>query len=159
MNMPTVGPEFRKVESSRIRISIELVPAWAKGEGTKSLSLRMVPLIWKRSLLLPTTSALDAWYLWSPDNDVGNWTLNPKHVLDRVQFSDADQKRLGCNIWEASIVMQNRAHCLSCARLFTSLALKSAAGCLWIAQEESESLSVWTDPAYQLHFGKMDDDS
>jgi len=150
--LPPVGSELRKVESARMGLPIALVPSWAKGNGVDGLL--MVPLAWKRPLLLPPPNALDAWFLWSPDNDAGDWELDPRRVQAGIAMNDAEKWRMQSLIYAASITTKNRQHVLSCASLFTSLALKSVANSLWIADEDANSISIWTDHAYSIHFGQ-----
>lgn len=133
-------------------LAAPLVPAWAKGAHVSNL--KMIPLAWRRPISLPDHGRLEAWYLWNPGMPMSEWVLNPQQVISGSDLDEDDCARLKILIFEAAILTPTRSHTLSCASLFTSLALKSN-GCLWIVPDVDESVSVWTDAAFQLHHGKL----
>ena len=146
-------PELKHVDNSRVILPNEHVSHWDK--SSEPADLRMIPLVWRRPLALPARSQLDAWYLWRKGSNVTDWELDPEDVIAGKIPDLETQFRLRFLVYEAKIDTKTKAHRLRCARLFTSLALKSD-GSLWVVPEPDESISVWTDGAFQLYHGRLE---
>lgn len=141
------------MESSRLLLPAESVPEWAKGSHVAGL--RVVPLCWRTPLSLPDVNRLDAWYLWNPVSRVDEWQMDPQRVIAGTIEDEDARTRLKILVFDASIDTPTRSHRLSCPSLFASLALKSG-GSLWVVPALDGSVSIWTDPAFQLHFGRLE---
>ena len=147
-------PCFKRLDEGRLIIPVESVPDWAKGQHP--VGLRMVPLVWKRSLPeLPPTNRLDCWYLWNPAIACAEWELDPQRIIDQQISNAALQARLEFLIFEAAISTLTRTHRLQCANLLPSLGARSQEGA-WIVPERDGSISVWADGAFQLYHSRLE---
>lgn len=147
------GPERKRVESSRVVVPVEYVPVWAKGGMPDDL--RMVPLIWRRTVQLPPAYRLDAWYLWNSVAKTTDWVLDPTTVTEHRVSDPEAQFRLKLLVYDADFDTKTRSHRLGASGLLSSLALKSE-GSLWVVPEPDGSISIWTDIAYQLYFAQLE---
>ncbi len=145
-------PARKRVDGGRVLIPIGCVPLWAKGQHPASL--RMVPLVWKRSLdPLPDEHRLDCWYLWNTGLADDEWQVNANGLL-RGTNNSSQSARLNLLIYDAAIESQTGSHRLH-SHVLTSIGAQTTP-CAWIVPETNGSISVWSDIAFQLYFGRRD---
>ncbi len=125
-----------------------MAPSWFGA----NVSVRLVPLLWKRELALPDGHQLEAWFVWSEDDPSQDWLINPQAVLN-VDQSSVNAHHLQTLVYPASLVLSDRKHRLSSAGLFKYLTERSGTR-LWITDERG-SLGVMTDFAYHTAYGRL----
>lgn len=147
------NPEFVTPDAAngyRITIPARLVPPWFT--GAKEGVVHLVPMLWKRELVVPDGHQLEAWFVWNEDDSSDDWVTDPRTVLDPNQYS-ANSHHLQTLIHDASFALSDRKHRLRCAGLFNYLVEKGGPK-LWITDERS-SIGVMTDFAYQTAYGRL----
>lgn len=132
----------------RLKIPRALVPKWLRGE--KPIAY-LVPLRWKRDTQIPQGHELEAWIAWNPAIDVSGWRVSPESLLS-ADISDSREQSLRSIMYEARVDDKDR---LCCAGLLASLA-KIAGPLVWVAPE-CDSLSIWTNFAFQASHGSQRD--
>lgn len=150
--MLPVNPERKRVDDGRVILPSSIVPAWLKTGAV--LELRVVPLIWRRPLNLPPPNRLDAWYLHERSMPSDGWQLDLLRLIDK-EPDDDEMRRLRSLIYPAEIDTKTRSYRLGVSGLLSSLALKSD-GSLWLVSEPDGSVSIWTDPGFQLTYAPFE---
>lgn len=149
--MRPTNPIAYTVADGRITVGKELLPSWFGRQG-KEPTLFCVPLSWSRRLTLPSGHELGAWYLWNASEAGGDWAVDPQRVLTGAFESDVTHY-LQSLIYEASLVATERKHRLNCAGLFDALITRGDRF-VWVAPEPN-SISIWTDFAFQSWYGHL----
>lgn len=126
----------------------EKLPAWMQPES----QFFLVPLQWRRDLGLPPAHGLEAWIAWSGDAPKDAWDVDPSGIY-KSEATSGEEFFLRQLIFAASIDVDTRSNRLSCAKLLKPLSQKSNSQ-LWLASEP-DSISIWTDVAFQTWFGRL----
>src|SRR5262249_18371628 len=121
---------------------------WLRGESTSYL----VPLSWQREVSIPEGHELEAWIAWNTALETSLWLVHPDSLLS-ADLSDPREYSLRSLMFEARVDTKDR---LCCAGLLTSLA-KIAGRLVWVAPE-SDSISIWSNFAFQASHGSQRDD-
>ena len=150
--MPPVNPSIRKLDSSRISVSSELISA-SFPEFKGSQTLRVFPLAWYRETNLPNRHALEAWLICSTTEFSDEWIVEPNEVSELAAQNPKDYLPVSNLQFSATLEPNNRSWRISCAGLFTDLGILSD-GKVWIAQELN-GVSVWTVRAFQISMGRI----
>jgi hypothetical protein len=128
-----------------------------KGSLPKSLShttrdgeLFLVPIGWKRRVTLSEGHELEAWYLWDSRIQEGEWRIDPRNMLNNnVDENDSDL-HFRSLMYPAKFDSNSR---LACVNLFSAVA-EIAGRKVWVAPE-SNSISIWTNFAFQFWYGRL----
>ena len=136
-------------EDGRIQIPKGMLPSWLT-QPTEEGEIYFLPIGWKRRVMLTTGHELEAWYLWGSRRQDAGWVINPSEII----IGKADQRtanfHLQSLIYPARYDSKNR---LSCANLLNAIA-EIGGGNVWIAPEP-ESVSIWTNFAFQSWYGRL----
>jgi hypothetical protein len=145
------NPKIYRVErGSRIVVAKAFIPTWVR---EKEHAGYCVPLAWIKELQLPPGKELEAWYVWNGMESDSGWLISPAAVLAAGPGDDA-MARLRSLMYEATIRQERQRVCrLTCAGLFHSLVSVGGPN-LWVAFEAT-SISLWTDFAFQHHYGNL----
>lgn len=147
--MPPQNPGVYKVASDgRLTIARGFVPSWLKSDDSQSYC---VPLHWKREISIPQGHDLEAWVVWNPAIQSSDWITDPKILLPGVQDDPQNYSRRSL-MFQVRFDDKDR---LCCAGLFSNLS-NIAGRIVWVAQE-NDSLSIWTNFAFQATHGQTRD--
>jgi hypothetical protein len=131
----------------RIRVGRARVPPWILGDSPSYL----VPLLWRRELDIPQGHELEAWTVWNEAISDSSWVVSPRKLLV-TDSNDPGDYQLRSLIFEVRYDTKER---LCCAGLFASLA-KVAGRVVWVAPEK-DSVSIWSNFAFQATQGRRQD--
>jgi hypothetical protein len=144
------NPERVTIDSGRLTIPGDWVPQWFDVGNPQDL--RMVPLLWRRSLALPSGHQLDAWILWCDQDPADDWVVDPRDVLANDQGS-GNAYYLASLMHEATLGLSDRKCRLSCTGLFKYLVGRGGEK-LWLTDERT-SIGVMTEFAYHCAYGQL----
>ena len=144
--LPT-NAKFKSASDGRITLDKDRLPSWMQ----PGKPFFLVPLIWKRALSLPAGHELEAWYAWRGPAHSEDWITTPVDISSGSAASiDFYLSQL---IYEAKIDVDTRSSRLSCPGLLKALGFRSDSY-VWLATEP-DSVSIWTDFAFQTWFGGL----
>jgi hypothetical protein len=135
----------------RIRIPKGSLPK-SLSKATRDGELFLVPIGWKRPVTLSEGHQLEAWYLWDARIQEGEWRIDPKSLVNSsagVEEEESDYYSRSL-IYPAKFDSRSR---LACVNLFSALA-DIAGRKVWVAPEPN-SISVWTNFAFQTWYGRL----
>jgi hypothetical protein len=150
MQMPPQNPAvYRPDKNGRLVLNRQIFANWLY-EPTDEVELFCVPIVWKYPGTLPIGHELEGWIVWEPKAAEGEWVIDPQEVLGGAAGGNRNF-HLQSLMYPARLDAKNR---LGCAGLFNALFVVAGAEWLWVAPEK-ESISVWTNLAYQQTYARL----
>jgi hypothetical protein len=115
-----------------------------KFDESNSVKGKCLPLTWKRETYLPPERSLEAWYFLPEGSGDTEWRTDPREIM----ANEESYPQLAPFIFNASIEPDAGKHRLACAGLITDLGKRSGK-LVWI-MPEPQSISIWSDAAFQI---------
>ncbi len=144
--MIPANPEIRKLDGTRLVVPSGLVPRWFDSFDTER-PIYFSPLGWYRNFSVSSYQALEAWVIWSDDNQPDYWCTDPNEVRKLAEEQPREFAPFASLIYEGSVDKKDRSWRINCKKLFTSLNTISGDK-FWIVPELF-GISIWTNNAFQ----------